>query len=90
MTTKKRRRASKKSLGREGRPHGGNGLHDGMGRALKQLQAHEQGKNTKLFTESGNYRITDKAGNIDPMYFINLARKEKRNKEKNAKSTSTK
>ena len=89
MAGHKKRRASRKSLGREGSPHGGNGLRSGMGRLLKQLEAHELGKKTKLFTETGKYRITDKAGNEDPQYFIRLAKAEKRKKDKNAKGIST-
>ncbi len=86
----KRRRASRKSLGREGHPHGGNGLHSGMGRVLQQLQAHKLGKKTKLFTEYNRFRVTDKAGNEDPQYFIKLAKAEKRKKKANAKGISTK
>jgi len=86
----KRRRASRKSLGREGSPHGGNGLRSGMGRLLKQLEAHEQGKKTKLFTEYGRYRVVDKAGNEDPQYFIKLAKAEKRKNKANAKGIRTK
>ena len=86
----KRRRASRKSLGREGHPHGGNGLHSGMERVLRQLQAHELGKKTKLFTETGKYRVVDKAGNEDPQYFIKLAKAEKRKNKANAKGIRTK
>ena len=57
---------------------------------LKQLEAHEMGKKTKLFTETGKYRITDKAGNEDPQYFIKLAKAEKRKKKANAKGIRTK
>ena len=86
----KRRRASRKSLGREGSPHGGNGLRSGMGRLLKQLEAHELGKKTKLFTATGSYRVVDKAGKEDPMYFIRLAKAEKRKKKADAKGIRTK
>tara|TARA_B100000470_G_C19412135_1_gene224770 strand:- start:37 stop:306 length:270 start_codon:yes stop_codon:yes gene_type:complete len=86
----KRRRTSRKSLGREGSPHGGNGLHAGMSRVLRQLQAHKLGKKTKLFTEYGKYRVVDKAGNEDPQYFIKLAKAEKRKDKANAKGIRTK
>ena len=86
----KRRRTSRKSLGREGSPHGGNGLHAGMSRVLRQLEAHNLGKKTKLFTEYGRYRVVDKAGNEDPQYFIKLAKAEKRKKKANAKGIRTK
>ena len=86
----KKRRASRRSLGREGSPHGGNGLRSGMGRLLKQLEAHEMGKKTKLFTETGKYRVVDKAGNEDPQYFIKLAKAEKRKNKANAKGIRTK
>ena len=88
---RKKSRASRRSLGREGSPHGGNGLRGGIARVIRQLQAHEQGKKTKLFTETGSFRITDKAGGVaDASYWTKLAKRDKRRKEKNAKSNSTK
>ena len=90
MAGHKKRRTSRKSLGREGSPHGGNGLRSGMERLLKQLEAHEMGKKTKLFTETGKYRITDKAGNEDPQYFIKLAKADKKKKENDAKGIRAK
>ena len=86
----KRRRTSRKSLGREGHPHGGNGLRAGISRVLRQLEAHNLGKKTKLYTEYGKVRVVDKAGNEDPQYFIRLAKAEKRKKKANAKGISTK
>ena len=86
----KRRRASRKSLGKYGSPHGGNGLGSGIAKLTRQLQAHEKGKKTKLLTEYGRFRVVDKAGNEDPMYFIRLAKAEKREKKANAKGISPK
>jgi|ETN07SMinimDraft_1059922.scaffolds.fasta_scaffold15828_3 hypothetical protein len=88
---RKKSRASRKSLGREGSPHGGNGLRGGIARVIRQLQAHKQGKNTKLFTETGSFRLTNKAGGVESAdYWLKLAKRDKREKEKNAKSNSTK
>ena len=86
----KRRRTSRKSLGREGSPHGGNGLRAGMSRVLRQLEAHKLGKKTKLFTEYDRFRVVDKAGNEDPQYFVKLAKAEKRKNKANAKGIRTK
>ena len=57
---------------------------------LKQLEAHEMGKKTKLFTATGKYRITDKAGNEDPQYFTRLAKADKKKKENDAKGIRAK
>jgi ubiquinone/menaquinone biosynthesis C-methylase UbiE len=88
----KRRRTSRKSLGREGHPHGGNGLGSGIAKMIRQLKAHELGKKTKLLDHSsGKMKIVDKAGNdkTHTDYLILLAKARKR-KEKNAKGSSKK
>ena len=75
MAKKQKRRSSRKSLGREGRPHGGNGLGNGVGRLLRQLEAHEKGKNTRGFvTDGGALAIRNPAGKIDPSYAAKLAK----------------
>ena len=65
MAGHKKRRASRKSLGREGKPHGGNGTRDGMERLLNQLEAHLKYKNTKAFNDrTGDLINRDSAGKI--------------------------
>jgi hypothetical protein len=86
----KKKRASRKSLGKHGSPHGGNGLGSGIPKMIRQLKAHELGKKTKLFdNSSGKLKVVDKAGNdkTHTDYLILLAKARKR-KEKNAKSSS--
>lgn len=58
-------RVSRKSKGIQGKPHGGNGTHDGMARLLNQLEAHLKDKKTKLFNgRTGELINRDSAGNV--------------------------
>ena len=58
-------RVSRKSKGIQGKPHGGNGTHDGMARLLNQLEAHLKEKKTKLFNGRTDELINrDSAGNV--------------------------